>query len=183
MTNLTNLEVLDYKIRNYGVKSLTNLASLRLGNNRISGRAIQKMSNLKSLYFSMTCYQLETEIFWSKALLNLTKLSLESSDTINDTVLSKLTNLTSLTLGDERCTNAGLGSLTNLSELCLSMNGQITKEGLLHLNSLTSLYLLYNAKITDDGIIHLTTLTNLDISYRNIHGADTFETGDEGIKI
>ena len=77
------------------------------------------------------------------------------------TVLSRLTNLTSLDLSDCNITDSGLAhlqNLTNLTSLDLTGCYTITDSGLAHLQNLTnltSLDLSWCSKITDSGVLPL----------------------------
>jgi len=92
-------------------------------------------------------------------LTNLTSLSLRYDNQITDTSVSSLTNLTSLNLGDNRkITDDGLSPLTNLTSLNLGDNRKITDTSVSKLPNLRSLHLAWNTKITPKGYSHIQNL-------------------------
>jgi len=76
-----------------------------------------------------------------------------------------LVNLTSLNIGHNNITDAGLKFLVNLTSLNIGYNNDITDAGLKFLVNLTTLHLGDNKNITDAGITPLVNLTTLHLGY------------------
>lgn len=90
---------------------------------------------------------------------------------LSNTVLSQLTNLTTLNLEfNPLITDAGLANLTNLTDLNLRNNHKITDASLSILQKLTTINVEHCDQITDETLTELTNLTslyhtNLDLYY------------------
>ena len=81
------------------------------------------------------------------------------NDKITDEGIKSLTNLTSIYLRyNDKITDEGIKSLTNLTSIDLCHNDKITNEGIKLLTNLTFIDLRYNDKITNEGIKSLTKL-------------------------
>ena len=135
LSSLTCLSLRNTSITNAGLVRLstfTNLSCLELSDNRFADAGLAHLSaltNLTHLVFYADRYTTNATLVHLSvhlsALTNLTTLKLHLCFNINDAVLphlSRLSNLTNLTLGGARITDAGLvyiATFTNLAILDL----------------------------------------------------------------
>jgi hypothetical protein len=103
----------------------------------------------------------------SRILNNLThleRLDVSYVSDIRDTDLSRMTNLTHLSLGTRACTDKSLTSLTRLRSLKISHQCEVTRQGILTVaHQLSRFQLIYynNAIIGEDTFRHMSGLTEL----------------------
>ncbi|AYV83733.1 MAG: hypothetical protein Hyperionvirus11_6 [Hyperionvirus sp.] len=94
-------------------------------------------------------------------------VDVEKMTQINDTVLNRLHNITSLDVHDKqkKISNKGLSTLINLENLDIRYSETITDDGLTNLSRLKTLRILSGVpNITGAGLLNLISLTELDIS-------------------
>lgn len=181
LLQLTNLTSLDVKKRSIftdaSLSLLTNLTSLHIGGNKnVTITCLFHLSNLNQL----NDYDLKTESVGLNSftpiavllrLTNLTSLDLGEDWDLTISDLLQLTNLKSLNLGEGKNTNidnislTSLLLLTNLTRLDLAENREIRDAGLRGLTNLRELNLGGNQKITDAGLFLLTNLTSLKLGW------------------
>lgn len=96
-------------------------------------------------------------------LTNLTHLSIYNTNIVD---IGNLTSLKSLTTGFFT-KNSDIVNMTNLETLVLN-SGLVTREGLLYLSNLTRLDISCNHYTRDNDICHLTSIKELQIADSNI---------------
>lgn len=145
LVNLTKLDLISNSvISDDAFQSLSNLTELSLGPiSRISNNAAKFLRNLRILNLSY-CNLIGKEFL--KELTNLTTLKMDFNSinqSVDDEVISKLTSLTSLEIGDG----------------CNSIKNSLSK-----LTNLTHLYVRGDYILTDTVLSHLTNLVDFSVS-------------------
>lgn len=147
MTNLKSICINGYiKIRQEDLFNIPNLIELALINvHGFTDEGVSKFTQLTSI-------TMMTRGLTGSCLLNMHRLSalaLTYNDEINDDIVSKLTNLTTLDLFLNSCvTDRGLYTLTNMKSLNLIHNQLITVVGISGMTNLETIYISPHSKIT-----------------------------------
>lgn len=151
-------------------KNLSNLTSLKLNGSLVfdatTNQPIEYLINLKKLFVS----HLSTISFQDiSKLTNLEYLSL-NNNTITNQEICRLTNLKSLCLltNTLAINDDGISTLTNLTSLSLFENRIISDEGIRGLTNLSKLGIRMHEKISFDTIYGLPYLTSLIINVRHL---------------
>jgi len=122
---------------------------------------IGPLTTLKTLYLGNSHNVIDTMLC---KLTNITSLSLAYNQIITDISLRCLTKIIDLCLYDNKnVTNTMLGTLTNLTKLNVGRNNEITDDSLRHLTKLNHLSLKENKFVGDESITCLTNITYLSI--------------------
>jgi len=184
MTSLLSLELEEsQQITGRGIENLTNLTKLKCnprGSEDLS-IGLSKLTNLTELIADCAGFE---EIEAIKKLVKLRKLSIHTYDelpyslfsnltdlstlkiiedcVIDNDVLSRLSNLTSLSIESEYIDTNCIFHLTNLSTFHFNNSPHIYNECLKSLPFLTNFVM--NDNISDQGIKHLTALTSLKVN-------------------
>ena len=160
LTNLTHLRYLQGRYGNSKVNfdKLTNLRSLNLDfDDSISDDKLSKLTNLTHLSLDENGKITNKGI---STLSNLTSLVLiDNNNGIDDIGLDNITNLRYLSLQDWNITDNYVSRLTNLTYLSLGSSGWITNMGISNLQSLICLNISpLKYKIASNGYSHLQNL-------------------------
>lgn len=136
------LRVDSYGLSDRCLLSLPNITTLKLHDKRITGTTVLALGRLTSL-----------GVYHERAIRD-------------DDVVSRLTNLTRLTLlyGHPNFHDSTVRCLTGLTSLSLYENDDITDDGLETLTRLTSLKLRQCSSIGNEALVRLTGLTKLDLA-------------------
>lgn len=149
LTSLT-LGTRNRGIKDFDLSALTNLTSLSMYSAPgISGTGVSTLVNLRTLH-----------------LMEESRIDADFRQ-VTDETLSRLTNLTALTLDETSVTDAGIARLTKLETLSL-YHHSITNKGIDKLSSLTKLELWHSCKI------QISSLSSaIDVTYYPSHDFDT----------
>ncbi|MBC1904737.1 KxYKxGKxW signal peptide domain-containing protein, partial [Listeria innocua] len=167
LTNLTSLQLNNNEISDISALSgLTNMSWLYLNNNQISDiSALSGLTNMSWLYLNNN--QISGDVSNLDGMSNLSRLYL-SNNQISEVRLSDLSNLSDLRLdGNQNLSKIDFSGLTSIQGLSL-LNMEIEDINFSDMPALTSLY-LDNNRISDiSALSGLTSLTNLQLNNNEI---------------
>lgn len=173
LARLTNLCILqlDHRfspISDASLSCLTNLTYLELNDSpRVNGESLLVLPRLTDLTIG---YGSAVDANALRGLTGLTRLCLSETACGGDTALARMSHLRALELHGELpgITAAGVGRLTQLEELSIGYNCDITDNGISSLRRLTRLCVEGDdCAITTEGIARLTSLTRLEVAGLN----------------
>jgi hypothetical protein len=151
------------KVTDAGLKAMTRLTSLNLiCNKTITDSGLSNLSLLRTLILDANVISNASLV----RLTGLTALTLMRCSHITMDGIRVLTNLTHLSLNEDRLKypNDCLKKLTKLESLSLAYNKVISDSAFSRLNNLTHLDLRKTEYVTDATMKHLTNLTSLIVS-------------------
>ena len=153
--NLTNLTKLDLSFRNdLDISALTQLVYLNINYSKIKQYNIKKLINLTTLKLRSNKYVNDI-----KHLTNLTHLNIACTpNIIGQDSIYNLTNLSTLKMFDNKYVT-NIYHLTKLTYLDIGGTCCIDQVGIMNLHSLTKIKYNCNSKIT--STTHLTNLKNI----------------------
>ena len=161
--NIMNL-IVNISIKEYSDESLIEELP-----NEVILYEMTKGLNVKQLIDLMK----KNKLWYNTIPLIITTINNEDQKYINNNLLIKFKNLTSLNLyNNNKITDEPVKQLINLTSLNLSNNRIITDESVKELTNLTSLNLSNNYNITDESVKNLTNLTNLNLTNLNLTNND-----------
>ena len=189
---LINLQILDASrgtsiMTNEGMSKLTNLTELCINFNKYITN-IKHFTKLKKLYIQGTCEIDDEEI---SHLTNLTELNANGNENLTD--INPLIKLKQLDIGNlsiythddyfyanSKISSDGISKLTNLTELCVDGNENITNiDTLINLTKLSALRVSdYGSRysgLTQNCISNLKNLIMVDI-VENMENIDTLSS-------
>lgn len=121
---------------NKSLNTIKNVINLKILNSRITDDDIKSLTNLETLQIS--CYNSDITDLGIKNMTKLIRLTLGGESHITDHTLKLMTNLTALSIYGNNITDSGIKTLTNLKKLRFR-GSTTTHESIKFLTNLTSL--------------------------------------------